>query len=419
MPIAGRTREQIRVSVGYNTHRAGEFIVSTTSSAGGDATSLIDNTLRGGNDVINGRWVISVEGTNDGEITRVNDYVQSSTDATVSPAFGAEIPLSMSYEMWASRFPPAAIHDFMNQAVLGATGKTFDPEVSLALFADGHQSRFDIPSEFAILRHVDYRYGVTKKEVHLCNRTFDETADSDFAQVLDDEDFKEGAGSLRLTIGSGVSAGNFITDAITEVDLSGMTHIEGWIKATTTLAASDFVIRLDSGVVQGNSTDLEILNVPATTAADTWTYFRIALDNPESDTAIVSIGLEYNANQAANTVWFDDIKGTNNDEQDWTRLPWGLWGVDRLNRDLLLKPRAIGAIGYSLLRLSGGDNPTLFSSDTTTNEIDDEYVIAYATGMALQNSDKEDERARAGSWLNIANRNALKFPNNSPYREVS
>ena len=54
MPVLeGRTREQIRQSIGYNVAGA-RFIVSTTSRAGSTATNLNDRArLYGGNDAYN------------------------------------------------------------------------------------------------------------------------------------------------------------------------------------------------------------------------------------------------------------------------------------------------------------------------------------------------------------------------------
>ena len=64
----GRTREELRKSIGRNLigHR---LIVSTATSAG-DETSLIDDTLLGGDDNYNGWWIVAKAG----EIRRVSDY---------------------------------------------------------------------------------------------------------------------------------------------------------------------------------------------------------------------------------------------------------------------------------------------------------------------------------------------------------
>lgn len=422
MAVVGRTRRQLEIAVGYNL---GAIISSSTTSAGGDATSVIDTTLKGGADDYNGYWVVSAEGTNDGEVRRVNDTVISGVgvDLTVD-AFGANVPDSMSYYLWKEQYPPLAIREFIDQAIIDTTGHVYNDEESLSLHTDTRTARHDIPSQFAMLQRVEMRTRVTSLDVHECDLLFDETTDSDFTQALDTEDKRHGSSSLKLTIGSSVSAGDFVTDSIASTDISKYTHLEGWVKATTTLAANDFVIRLDSGVVQGNSTDLEILNVPATTAADRWTFFRVALDNPESDTAIISVGLEYNANQAANTVWFDHLKVVNNESAIWDVLNPALWKIDGSSRDLVLVNGGLGVASYRLLKLIGGDLPARLTADTTVNEIDDTYVIARATELALTSrsggpaTDPKAHMAQADRWHRRAQEAMRSFPYLIDVREV-
>ena len=415
MPILqARSREQIRVNIGHAV--GGMKLIE--ADATGSSNEFVTDDLFGGADDHNGKWLVYTSGTNDEQIRRVYDSSVSNrrTSLFVHPVAAASTANEDTAELWDSQFDPERIHAFINQAILEATGRAFDPEESLALHADGYTTRFDIPSQFAILNGVQYRSGVTDTEVHACDRTFDETTDSDFTQAADSEDYRRGSGSLKLTVASGVSAGDFVTDSITELDLSKYTHLEGWVKATTTLAANDFVIRLDNGTVQGDSTDLEVLNVPATTAADTWTFFRVALANPESDTAIISIGLEYNANQAANTVWFDDLRATVNDRDVWRTLSSHLWRVDKLNRDLLLTSDGRDVMGYALMKLIGGDNPALLTADATASEIDDGYVIAKATGLALlaasvgSGPDYENRSRQANMWLGQAEMRRRAFP---------
>ena len=94
MPVVqGRTRKQIRVSVGYNLQAL--YVSSTTSSV--DATSVVDTTLRGGDDAHNGKWMVQTSGTNDEEIRQISDYTQSSTDMTVAPAFSNTVASGATY----------------------------------------------------------------------------------------------------------------------------------------------------------------------------------------------------------------------------------------------------------------------------------------------------------------------------------
>ena len=70
--IQGRTREQLRQSVGYNLGA-----MRTSTASGGSTTTIVDNTIvAGGNDRFNGRWLVLQDAdasTNDGLIRRVTD----------------------------------------------------------------------------------------------------------------------------------------------------------------------------------------------------------------------------------------------------------------------------------------------------------------------------------------------------------
>ena len=408
MPIAGRTLEELRTSIGYNL---GAFI-SIEADASGSTTRFLTDDIFSAADDQNGKRIVFTSGSNDGEIRRVTDteIIGDQTKLSFAPAVGTATADTHTAELWRTDYNPEAIHDFINQAILEATGRVFDPEESTALHADGKTARFDVPSEFSMLSHVYYRSGEASSRVHLCDRVFDETTDSDFTQVVDDEDYKRNS-SLRLTISSSAQDGDTIADSIDSTDLSGMTHLEGWVKATSTLAAADFRIRLNDG-----SADKETLDVPATTGADIWTFFRIALASPESDTAIISVILEYNANKTANTVWFDDLRATRTDDTRWRPLAKHLWSIDISARDLVFTTGAVSTVGYALLKLVGGDNPTLLTTDSSTNEIDDQFVIARATELALMSVESVSQMnaqfhmQKVGHYRQMAQDALRKFP---------
>jgi hypothetical protein len=155
--------------------------------------------------------------------------------------------------------------------------------------------------------------------------------------------------------------------------------------------------------------------VPAL-SADTWTFCRVALANPETDTAIISVGLEYDSDIGAATVWLDDISVVKNDSADWIKLPRNLWNISRQENDIILDEYFNGVASYNLLKLVGGDNPTLLTSDSDSNEIDDQYVIAKTTGLAFMtasasNDNDASQRVRnAAFWLSEAEKARSKFP---------
>ncbi len=422
--IAARTREQLRASVGVNLGYP--FRLLEADATGTTTTFLTDELSLGGADEYNGSWLVFTSGANnDGLIRRVTDSSVTANRQTLTfyPAVTDATADGDTAELWNESYNPESIHDFINQAILDAYGEVYDRVEDITLHADGTQARFDIPSGLSMLQRVQYRSRVSSAEVHPMSRTFDEATDADFTQAVDTKDFKRGS-SLKLTIGGSISNGDVITDSITSLDLSGYTHIEGWVKAAVTLAAADFVLHLDSGAVQADGSDLESLNIPATTAADTWTFFRIALANPETDTAVISIGLEYNANAASNTVWFDEVRAVNSDSAVWSTLPNTLWRIDKEARDLILSRGGAKVAGYNLLKLVGGDKPALLTADATANEIDDWYVITRATALALmsearsQQTDQDARATRAGFWWEQSKQAKQSFPMLVDVRQV-
>ena len=401
MVTQGRTRRQIRQAIGYNL---GTIYVSNTTSQV-DATSLVHTSLRGGDDSHNGKWVVASASTGSitaGSISRVSDYTQSSTDCTVAPAFGATIPSSMEYELWDSAYEPQRVHALIDAAIMDATGRVYTDLENLDVFADGRTSRYDIPADLDMINKIEYRNTVTSKRIHECNATFDERTDGDFTQSLDTQDRKQGNQSLKMVIASGASAGDFVTDSITSTDLSKYDYVELWVKSTVATSAGNLKLLLDDSA--SCASPLETLEIPAL-AADTWTYCRIALSNPETDTAIISVGFEYDADLNACTVWLDDIKAVVNSSAVWDRLPHNLWSVDRASRDLVLTSDGRSIAGYRLLKLSGGAKPGLLTAESTTSDVDDWYVIARATALAIQGTPGQDpgeNRRRATQWFAIA-----------------
>ena len=408
MPVVqGRTREQIRVSVGYNLQAL--YVSSTTSTV--DRTSVIDTTLRGGDDAHNGKWVVQTSGTNDEEIRQVSDYTQSSTDMTVAPSFTNSVASGVTYELWNEQYNPARINDFIDQAVIEVTGRVYDPETDVSLHTDGTSTTFSIPSQFAMLNKIEQRKTVTSTRIHECGVTFDERTDSDFTQALDTQDKRQGSQSLKLTIASGASAGDFITDSITSKDISKYDYIEMWVKSTVATSAGNLKLLLDDSA--SCASPIETLSLPALTA-DTWTYCRMALSYPELDTAIISIGFEYDSDLGACVVWIDDIKAVIDASATWERLDSHLWSIDKSNRNLVFTLDGRSAARYNLLRLTGGDQPAIMTADTSTCEIDEGYVVARATALALSASwglpDPGEARRMAQFWMALSEQAKARMP---------
>ncbi len=419
MPVQGRTRKQLRQSIGYNLGA-----LKVGNATGGTNNTLIDvNTFRGGDDTYNGKLVLVTDASDGTTQTTqyVNDYTASNNTIQFQQNASFTVASSDEYEIWNEPYDPAVIHDFINQAIIDATGQAYDPTESpdmsssphTALFADGKVLRFDIPSNISIINRLYYRSSISFTRLHSCNAAFDETVDSDITVTVDTEDKKQGTGSNKFVIAAGASAGDIATDSITSKDISKYDYLEGWIKSTVATSAGNLKILLDDSA--SCASPIETLSVPAL-SADTWTYFRVALANPETDTAIISIGLEYDSDLGACQVRLDDLKVVENDTAIWEIFPKHLWKIDRSSRDLVLTDSGKFEAGYSMLKIVGGDKPALLSAETTATEVDDSYIIARATGLAFAatsggaNTDPDQKRQQAAFWLGLAEQAKRAFP---------
>jgi len=401
--IQGRTRAQLRQSVGYNLNA----VYVSSASGNGSTTTIVDNTLVGADDNFNGRWVVfnDADGTS-GQVTRVSDYTSSTTTLTVSPAVASSSATSDTYEMWDDEFNPAAIDNFLNDAILEVTGQAWDPTENLSFHTDGHQLRYDIPSGISMIQDISFRQSVDFTRLHACAEAFDETVDSDITVSLDTKDKRQGTQSCKFVIAAGASAGDIATDSIASKDISGYDYIELWVKSTVATSSGNLKILLDD--TASCATPLETLSLPAL-SADTWTFCRVALANPESNTAIISVGLEYDADLGACTVWLDDISVVKNDTANWVKIPRNLWRIDKEAKDVVFDDYVKGVARYNLLKIVGGDKPALITSDSSTSEVSERYLInaatarAYAANSGGSGTDPDQRRSQAGFWFGMAN----------------
>ena len=421
--IQGRTREQLRQSIGYNLGA-----MRTSTASGGSGTTVVDNTItNGGNDRFNGKWLVLQDdsGTdNYGLIRRIIDSEVASNifTLTFSPSATAAVASPDTYQIWDDRFPPQRINDFINQAIIDATGHAYTYKEDISLHGDGYTARLDVPTTVQMINKVEYRKQVSSKVIHRCDAAFDETEDAEFTQKLDTQDKKQGTSSLQISISTSAEADDVIADSISSIDISKYDTVEMWVKCTTTTNAGDLKLHLDSATItestaHAGNTD-EALSIPAL-SANTWTFVRMSLNNPESDTAIVSVGLELHtdiASSSAQKVWIDDIVAVRSDTAIWEKLDNRSWHIDKQQKDLILHDDGRHALGYRLIKLVGGAKPSMLSSDSDTNEIDDQYVITRATGMALASvggggaTDPDAAAQRAAFWFGLAEQAKRSFP---------
>mgnify|MGYP001561271527 CR=1 FL=1 len=413
MPVLeGRTREQIRQSIGYNVS-ATRFIVSTTSRAASVATNLNDRArLYGGNDAYNGWWARITDGTEDGVIRRVSDFVQgtegtdadTSHQAIVQPGFATALASGVGYEMWPPEFHPSWIDELIQQAIAESYGRAFDPVEVTTLHTGADVSRLVIPSGISVIEDVYYREQITADEIHACDRTFDESNSAGLTAATDTNIYRRGGTSVRITATAATAANAISSDSITSLDIQDQTHVEMWARSTIATLAADIHLLLDN--TASVASPLETLAFPALTA-NTWTFFEVALAVPQDDAALISVGIRFTTDNGAQVLWVDDIRAVRRETARWRRVSRDGWSIDQEAGLLILTDAAVRDVGYARLKLVGGDAPVLLAADATASEISAWWIIARATELAFKGAvgptgGKAAYIASADRWAVIA-----------------
>ena len=314
-----KTLKDLRQAVGRNL---GKMIT------GGSTSTAIDTSLFGGDDEYIGSYMRFTSGNKNGTTQRISDYTSSSTTLTFKTTTSGAIDGDDTYELWGDGFDPDVVDELINQSIWEVTGRVYDPVENLDVHTDRINTRWEIPSGLAMIQDVYYRDKITQKLLHNCNSSFTATnegggtirgADGSTTNFIDTEDYKTGSGANKFVITSASNDNGLMTDSITSVNLAKYDYIEFWIKSNqNTTAAGDLQLMLDN--TAACASPLETLNIPILTA-DTWKYCRLALSNPETATAIISVGLKLadssQVNSGTATIWIDDIKAVKNDTAAW------------------------------------------------------------------------------------------------------
>lgn len=142
-----------------------------------------------------------------------------------------------------------------------------------------------------------------------CEAAFSQLVDADVTAGTDAVNFKRGTKSATLVAATNLGAGDIMaTQAISSKNLSSYTHVGMWIKSTVALDANDLQLLLDD--TASCASPLESLNIPAV-AKDTWTWVKMPLSAPSTDTAIISVGIKHVVDKGAFTLTVDDIRALN------------------------------------------------------------------------------------------------------------
>lgn len=415
-----RTRGSIRRSIGMNLG----ILIDGVATSTVDTSSLIDTlNLLGGDDEHNQKEVLIYDATGSivaGESSIVSDFGGSSNDATCAPVFTASITAGDKYEMWKTPWRIADINEAINQAIDHVTNKALQIKETHTAFTESSKYFYDVLSGFTHLSKVEYVYSIgTEKTIHRCDAVWNELVDNDVTASLDTTFKKEGGGSVKLVVDDALTVPDrLLTDQITSLDLTNTTEVQVWIYSTVALAAGDLQLLLDNTAQCGSP--VETLDIPATTA-NVWTRHIISLANPQSDSAIVSVGLKIVVDVGAFSLWVDDVKAIDGFSNLYRQLPLEYWRIAQGSTPYLMISRdSLSLVGTEKqLRLSGFRIPARLTADATNSEINPDYLVARATGQLLMTHPKSYDSIpnrveQASYWLAEARRTELEITNVLP-----
>ena len=377
--IVGQTREELRKSIGHNL---GAIRVGTMTGSGSTSTG-VDAEMPNADDHENGNHIVFTSGTNDGSIRIQTSYVGSSTTFTTrGDVLAASTADGDTYESWDEDMPPARVHDMIDRAVRTITRKGAPPSTDISLHTYRDRRNYEFPTAFVGLQHLNYRSSYTWTSIHNCNTVFDELVDTDVTASADGEDYASGNSANKFVLAAGLGATDIIaSDNISSLDLSGYDTVEFWIKSTVALTAGQLRLRLSASASAAATT--EELAIPATSAG-TWTRHQVALANPQSDTAIISVGLIHTSDIGAATVWLDEVRAFVEDSSIWSRVSRANYTRDKDRRELVLNGTAYNQTRYSLLKMEGYKKPTALTADSSTCDVEPEYLIMRTTAWLMR-----------------------------------
>lgn len=373
----------------------------TGTATGGTAVTFVDTNLNETDDIIN-NWDFAVySGTHIGKRRTVTNWDQATHTGTI-PTVTTNIDTTDLYELH-HKFTTAKYDDMINRAIDLARDyylkTTVDETLYMQYFKYGTlrlpKREYDIPTGFDFISEV-YLSSNAPYQIENCDIVWSELVDAAVTVVADDVDYQEGSACNKFSVGAGIGDGDLIaTQAITSIDLSPYAKIQFWIKASTATAAADLKLSLDN--TAACATPLETLSIGALTA-NAWSLQTLTLANPLSDTAIISVGLEYHANSGANTIWIDDICLLKTGEprfDEHDKIDRNSWSIVHSSTPQLKLNLDVPITAARHLRIVGQVSQAVLTADTSTCFIDPEFIIQQVCAFAYQASQDWDAMAVA------------------------
>jgi len=353
-----------------------------------------------------------------GEQTWVTDYTGATWTATLAPAVGATA-IADTFEMWPRPFKPDDINDVIGRAIIEATTRSLLPKETVMNMTFGTQLEYEWLASFETLHLVEYLKS-TGINTLLADCETVWTAGASVTSSLDTSVKRSGESSVKLVVAAGAAAGAILAYyPIDEVDISDCDKIEFDLYSTIAQTANYLGFVLDD--TAACVSPIETLGIPAMTAYK-WYRHSLSLSTPNSDTAIISIGLVNTTDAGACTLWIGNVRAVNSKTKEFVELNPQYWSiVPSSTRKLRLENTGLSVTGAPTeVRLSGLQLPTVMTADTETCEVDPEFVVAYSIAYLLlmhanaKAFDVNDRKSLGELHMAVAEKKKSQITNNIP-----
>ncbi len=395
-PIQSRSRLQIRQSVGIILG----VMDLVTETAGTNSTTVTDtfNLYKGADNEYRGRefYMATPSGSIVAGETR---FAASSvsTIVTISTAYTATTAVGDIFEMWRI-FRTTEVNEMINQAIMEVTDDCLQLKSTEDTFTEAGKYEYDALSSYKGLHLVEYQFSIGVS--HLLEDCEDAWTAGSNATVTANTGFKKlGNASVKAVIASAGANEILAYEDISSIDISDATKVEFWLYSSIAVSAGDLQIRLDdtAGIVSA----VESIDIPAMDA-NTWYRHSLSLANPQSDTAIISLGIFQVTNLADFTFYIDDVIAVDPLTRVYKELNPEQWFIVKGSTNYLKLTESGLRVAGSItpLRLTGYQLPALLSADATASEIDPQWIINKVAGEMMLNHAKS-------SQLDIGNRTGI------------
>lgn len=207
---------------------------------------------------------------------------------------------------WAEYFNELWVSEGMMLLKLNIAGDEFEfielfPEIITALepFTDDNLLIGQGSTE-GLLWYLD------DNELDNCEVEWDEQVDTDVTHTLDSTNAQRGDYCLKFVCAAGLAAGDIIASQdISSTDMTGDKYISLLINCSVSTSAGNLKFLLDETAKV--ATPDKTLSIPALTA-DTWTSVLLELGDMSALNAVISYGIEYDADIGACTIYVDQIR---------------------------------------------------------------------------------------------------------------